>query len=62
VLDAALLAAYTDFAGLAREAEIVAALVGWRTITILGPLTLGALNVAWWRRDTARSSAPSATT
>jgi hypothetical protein len=53
VLDAALLAAYTDIAGLQWEAEIVAALVAWRTVTIGGPLALGALTVAWWRRAAA---------
>ena len=56
VLDAALLAAYTEIAGLAWEAEIVAALMVWRTITIGGPLALGALTLAWWRR-TSRASA-----
>ena len=50
VLDAALLAAFTEIAGLPWEAEIVAALVVWRTITIGGPLALGALTLAWWRR------------
>jgi hypothetical protein len=55
VLDAALLAAYTDIAGLTWEAEIVAALVVWRTITIGGPLVLGSLTVVWWRHDTAQS-------
>jgi uncharacterized membrane protein YbhN (UPF0104 family) len=57
ILDAALLAAYTEIAGLPWEAEIVAALVVWRTITILGPLALGALTVVWWRRGAARSAA-----
>ena len=55
VLDASLLAAYTDIAGLTWEAEIVAALIIWRTFTIGGPLILGALAVAWWRRETTRS-------
>jgi putative heme transporter len=62
ILDAALLAAYTEIAGLPWEAEIVAALVVWRTITILGPLALGALTVVWWRRTTARSAAAAGTT
>ena len=54
VLDAALLATYTEIAGLPWEAEIVAALAVWRTITIGGPLALGGLTLAWWRRETAR--------
>jgi uncharacterized membrane protein YbhN (UPF0104 family) len=60
VLDAALLAAYTEIAGLPWEAEIVAALVVWRTITVGGPLVLGALTLAWWRRDTAARAAVAA--
>jgi putative heme transporter len=55
VLDAALLAAYTDIAGLPWEAEIVAALIVWRTITIGGPLVLGSLTVVWWRHETAQA-------
>ena len=53
VLDASVLAAYTEIAGLEWEAEIVAALIVWRTITLAGPLALGGLTVAWWRRSTA---------
>ena len=53
VLDASVLAAYTEIAGLEWEAEIVAALIVWRTITLAGPLVLGGLTVAWWRRTTA---------
>jgi len=55
VLDASLLASYTYIAGLAWEAEIVAALIVWRTFTIGGPLILGAVTVAGWRRATTRS-------
>jgi hypothetical protein len=50
VLDAALVAAWTAAAGLAWEAEIVAALVVWRSVTILGPLSAGAITLAVWRR------------
>lgn len=57
VLDAALLAAFTEIAGLSWESEIVAALVVWRTITIGGPLLMGAITVLLWRRDTARETA-----
>lgn len=55
VLDASLLASFTAIAGLTWEAEIVAALIVWRTFTIGGPLILGAVTVAWWRRATTRS-------
>ena len=50
ILDAALLAGWTEIAGLEWEAEIVAGLVVWRVITILGPLALGGLTLFIWRR------------
>ncbi len=50
VLDAALVAAWTASAGTAWEAEIVAALVLWRSVTILGPLSAGAITIAVWQR------------
>jgi uncharacterized membrane protein YbhN (UPF0104 family) len=52
VLDATLLAAYTDVAGLEAEPSIVAALAIWRGVTLLGPLALGALVTLNWRRRT----------
>jgi len=58
VLDAALLAGFTEVAGLEWEAEIVAALVVWRTITIGGPLLLGGLTLLLWRRGTSQGSLP----
>lgn len=57
VLDAELLAAFTEIAGLSWESEIVAALVVWRTITIGGPLLMGAITVLLGRRGTARETA-----
>lgn len=50
VLDAALLAAFTEAAGLDAEASIVAALAIWRGVTLLGTLALGALVTLRWRR------------
>lgn len=52
VLDAALIAAWTATVGLEYEATIVAALGVWRSITILGPLALGAITLALWKRRT----------
>lgn len=49
VLDASLVVAYTEVAGVAAEPTIVAALVLWRVVTILGALALGGLSMAWWR-------------
>lgn len=51
ILDAALLAAWTDLAGLEYEASIVAALGVWRAVTILGPLLLGVITTALWKRS-----------
>jgi len=56
VLDAALIAAYTDVAGLEWEAEILAGLVVWRVVTVLGPLALGALSLLLWRRNAGRDA------
>jgi uncharacterized membrane protein YbhN (UPF0104 family) len=54
VLDAALVVAYTETAGADAEPEIVAALVVWRVLTIIGTLILGALSFAWWRWQISR--------
>lgn len=48
--DAVLLGTWVTIAGVAYEPEIVAGLVVWRTLTILGPLALGLLTFAVWRR------------
>lgn len=50
VLDAVLLGTWVAIAGVAYEPEIVAGLVVWRTVTILGPLALGLVTFALWRR------------
>ncbi len=50
VLDAALLASLVTIAGIAYKPQIVAGLVVWRVVTILGTLVLGALVLLWWRR------------
>lgn len=55
VLDAALIVAFTDVAGVEFEPQIVAALVVWRVVTILGPLALGGLAIGWWRWQTRES-------
>lgn len=52
VLDAALVVAFTEVAGTAYEPEIVAGLVLWRVVTILGALVLGCLTFGWWRWQT----------
>jgi uncharacterized membrane protein YbhN (UPF0104 family) len=49
VLDAALIVAFTEVAGAAAEPEIVAALVVWRVVTLLGALLLGVGTLSWWR-------------
>ena len=56
VLDAALVAAYTEIAGIAWESEILAGLVVWRVVTVLGPLGLGAISLLWWRSHAGRDA------
>jgi uncharacterized membrane protein YbhN (UPF0104 family) len=56
VLDAALLAAFTEVAGLSAEANLVAALSIWRATTLLGTLALGALMTLYWRRQGSRGA------
>ena len=60
VLDAALVVTYTETAGTAAEPEIVAALVVWRAVTLIGTLLLGALTFGWWRWRTGTGRLPSA--
>ncbi|MFI5099423.1 MAG: hypothetical protein ACHQE5_02745 [Actinomycetes bacterium] len=50
VLDAALIAAFTEICGTELEPEIVAGLVVWRSVTFLGPLVLGLGSLLLWRR------------
>jgi hypothetical protein len=56
VLDAALLAAFTDAAGLSAEANFIAGLSIWRATTILGTLVLGAGMTLYWRRQSRRQA------
>jgi putative heme transporter len=48
VLDALLVAGFTDLCGIELEPEVVAGLVVWRTVTLLGPLLLGVGTLGWW--------------
>ncbi|KQW43974.1 hypothetical protein ASC77_21510 [Nocardioides sp. Root1257] len=50
IVDALVLAAIVEYAGADVEAVAVAGLVVWRVFTIGGPLALGALGLAAWRR------------
>jgi len=54
ILDAALIVAFTEVAGAAAEPEIVAALVLWRVVTLIGALLLGVLTLGWWRWQISR--------
>jgi len=58
VLNAALVVAYAETTAAAAEPEIVAALVVWRVLTLIGTLCLGALTfVRWhWLTRTGRLS------
>jgi len=57
VLDAALLAAWVTIAGTAQEPAVVAGLVVWRAVTILGPLAMGLIALVLWRRSQHRGAA-----
>lgn len=48
-LDAILVGSLTTVAGLALEADLVAAVVVWRVVTILGTFALGLLTLGIWR-------------
>lgn len=54
VLDAVLLGAWVTVAGVVHEPAVVAALIVWRVVTILGTLVLGLPVLAWWRRSVGR--------
>lgn len=56
IMDAALTAGWTDAAGPEWEAEILAGLIVWRVVTILGPLSMGAVSMLWWRRHAGRDA------
>jgi uncharacterized membrane protein YbhN (UPF0104 family) len=51
ILDAVLVAAWTQTAGVEHEAQIVAGLIVWRVFSLLVPMLLGAIAIAWWRRS-----------
>jgi putative heme transporter len=55
VLDATLIAAFTEIAGPPLEPEVVAGLVVWRSVTILGPLLLGSGALLIWRRSSPKT-------
>lgn len=50
ILDAALLATWVTIAGTEHKPAIVAGLVVWRAVALLGPLVAGAGALTWWRR------------
>lgn len=50
ILDAVLTAAFVESTGQALEPQVIAALVVWRAVTIIGPLIAGAVVVFLWRR------------
>lgn len=55
ILDATLVAALTTVGGVELEADLVAALVTYRVVTLGTPALLGALFMLGWRRTTDRS-------
>lgn len=57
ILDAALIAAWLDYAGDGYESQFVAALIAWRVVTLLVTLTCGLLSLFLWRRLDRRRDA-----
>ncbi|MEI6363086.1 MAG: hypothetical protein WCP95_13230 [Actinomycetes bacterium] len=51
ILDALLVAAWTQVAGIEYEARIVAGLIVWRVFSLLVPMLLGVVALSWWRRS-----------
>jgi hypothetical protein len=51
ILDATVLAALVDTAGLTLEPDLVAGLVVYRVTTLLVPMLFGLASIAWWRRS-----------
>ncbi len=58
IVDAVLLATIVEVGGIETEPAAVAALIVWRAFTLAGPIILGALSMAIWRRGLAQESAP----
>jgi len=56
ILDAVLVAAWTATAGIEFEAQIVAALIIWRVVSLLVPIALGAVALLAWRRSAWHAS------
>lgn len=54
VLDALLIAAWVDHAGVEFEATFLAATIVWRAITLGGTLILGVAAVVWWKWTSKR--------
>ncbi len=62
VLDAVLLAAYVEIAGLALEPDIVAGLVLYRVITLAVPMLFGLVSIGLWRRTDGEKERANAST
>ena len=58
ILDAVLVAAWTQVAGIEYEARIVAGLIVWRVFSLLTPILLGVVALAWWRRASHGDGVP----
>jgi len=56
ILDAVLVAAWTQVAGVEYEPRIVAGLIVWRVFSLLVPILMGVVAVTWWRRTSGHSS------
>ena len=62
ILDAVLLAAYVEIAGLSLEPDIVAGLVLYRVITLAVPMLFGLVSIGLWRRTNGEKEQANAST
>ena len=62
ILDATLLAAFVEIAGLSLEPDIVAGLLVYRVITLGVPMLFGLVSIAFWRRTNGEKEPTGAAT
>jgi hypothetical protein len=62
VMDALMLASWSEIAGPTYESTLLAGTIVWRTVTIGGTLILGAFAASWWRLRNQSSSMTSVST
>lgn len=57
LVEAAVLALMVDVGGIEVEAAALAGFLVWRALTVLGPVLMGLVALAWWRRQVRAGTA-----